>query len=383
MLRSSLRALRRKSLALLLVLALLLPIFPRQSHAVWIPPCEAYECPAGAGIFWAIHSAIMLFVITLLEGWIATHIGMVTSAFNGTANADTMNADAENRSDSTNMTNESIVRTANTLAQERIGDLLETSPSVSVCQVATRRLAVLSANSTTRSQARMAESAINRLLSNDPATPAATGQAGYLSARFTARMAKYCNPATTNAPASVGCTATIGVDRDLSPYQSIFSKADLSAPADYEAAKDVVLNLVGDNVVTTIRGAALARPQGQLLSLKNYSDQARVNLAASVLSAMVERRRDASGSGKTEAVAAKAASYTDSSLERLAFANASQGSSQTMDTITLLMGETSKQMLDFRQFMERWATLRAVGLAMDIQDSGAKGVTTAGRVMGN
>jgi hypothetical protein len=355
----------------------------RPAHAVYIPPCEAWECPAGGAVWWSLHGTIVLAGLALFEYAFSLLINQVTDTITRSGNSYAQLSQAENSSGTAGGEQQSITSLGGAVGQQRSLASMSFTPSVTACNLVSNRNAILDETNAVRNQLRQAESKYSALYSNDPSTPAGTGQIGYLSDRFDTRMTRYCNGTTLfsptgTPPSGLSCTATMGVDLDLKPAEAIFQKVKFTSNAathpEYVTAQDVVLNLVGNNVSDPVRNQALERPDGRSLALTRYSEQAKLNLASGALLAMVERRRSAWQE------ATRKATFSDASMDKLAESSSREASSQSMDNVAILFGESSKQLLTLYTFMEQWAAIKAVSLGIDVQENSAKGGTSAGSV---
>lgn len=358
---------------------------PRTANAFAIPPCEMTECPsAGPGAWSAVTSAVIGALAALETDMYADFIyfkDAVTRLANQSSN------DSQNEMKSLasigdrNAANQLQMATAFARA-EAVPQLL---PSRSVCNVESRNTQVQDVSFSSSAAVRASETVTTGILSNAAGTPGTLGQLGYSAARFQNRTTKYCNTATVVPPGGMTCTATIGVDRDLKPYDSIFKQETLAAANDYTAAKDVILNIMGDAVRDPVRGPVLIRQEGQNLSVQRYSEQAKLNLASSVLLSMVERRRDLTSKGSEQSMM-QSASYVGMANTRLREAaemSAGETSGQNLDKIGAMIGDGSRGIFVLRQFLEQWAALKAVSLAIDIQQNGAGTSGIAGRPVNN
>ena len=351
---------------------------PRPAFA-WIPPpCEAAECPAGGAAWWSMHSAMILSALGLMEAQMVLQISEIKDRVTRLANANSQDATAENNAGSAGIDVETSAATAAAIGSTRYDATVKYAPSMTSCRVMSNQIATSAASGASRAQLRTAESNSNNLFSNAPGTPGESGQLSYLTVRFTERMSRYCNPATVNLPATVGtCSSTIGVDRDVKPFDSIFKLDNMAGANDYTAAKDVVLNLMGNVVADPVRGAVLSRSEGRNLAIVRNSEIAKSNLASGALMAMVERRRDASGAGKSTQSLNVSGSYADNSSKALAESNAAQNTPQNLRTIALLLRRNDVQYLAFRGLLEQYAALHATAVAMDIKQSSAQNPTAS------
>lgn len=360
----------RKLIALLLG-TVFLGVFAFAPHPAEAkkPPCEAFECPGGAPPAWAAHMSAVIASLVALEYDIYLLLVDVIDAVTRDSNQHTKNMQNEINADATETdkitANEASIATADT----RINASRAIMPSRTSCGVDSQQPKLWNASTTSRTNIGSVETQRTDLFSNAPSTPAAKGELAYLSERFQNRMTKYCNSAVVQPPSGVTCSASIGVDRDLSAYESIFKKGSFASADDYQAAQDVVQNILGNVVTDPVRGNALTRQDGKNLSILRNSDQAKANLASSVLQGIVERRHDPSFGGKSELAQQASASYTDSALKQLAVASAEQNQTQNLDQISAMIGNSSRQLFVFRNYMEQWASIRAVSLAIDVKNS--------------
>jgi len=126
-----------------------------------------------------------------------------------------------------------------------------------------------------------------------------------------------------------------------------------------------------------VRGAVLSRSEGRNLAIVRNSEIAKSNLASGALMAMVERRRDASGAGKSTQSLNVSGSYTDNASKALAESNAAQNTPQNLRTVALLLRRNDVQYLAFRGLLEQYAALHATAVAMDIKQSSAQNPTAS------
>lgn len=339
------------------------------AHA-WIPPCEASECPTAGPKAWEGVTSAVIAALEELEAYIYDETYYVKDAITRLANQ--YSNDRQNANQAYAAIGDKVVaqRLGVATAVARAEIPVQVAPSRTACSVMARGDQVFGAQRQYSASVVPAEAINTNILTNAAGTPGNMGQLSYVAARFQNRMTKYCNAATVMAPTGITCTATIGADRDLVPYESIFKQTSLAAATDYDAAKDVVLNIMGDAVKDPVRGPILTRNEGQNLSISRYSEQAKLNLASSVLLSMVERRRDLSGTGSEAAVRADA-SYSGMALEALATANAGQSSGQNLDTVATMIGDSTRSIFVLRDFLEQWAAIKAVSLSIDIKANSA------------
>jgi hypothetical protein len=301
-----------------------------------------------------------------------------------TANASSQDTESENRAAMSNVNIENTASLTAAVGAVRTQLASVFQPAQSVCVATTLNRGLVTASVNNRAQLRAVETEFSNTFGNRPGTAGEKGNVSYLSERFRTRMQRYCNSTVgvVDLPAAAGtCAASIGADRDIFPYDSIFKPVNLNTASDYTAAKDVAYNLMGNVVVDPIRGAALARQEGQGMFVLRMSDQARLNLASGALLSMVERRRDHTGAGNSEISLNSNISFTTASVSALAQTNARGGPSQTLDTIATLMGQSARQLYAFRGFMEQWAAIKATSLAIDIGENKAGEASVSSRVM--
>ena len=335
------------------------------------PRCEKYECPGGAPPAWAAHMSAVIASLVALENEIYLLLVDVIDAVTRDSNQHTKNMQNEINAEATESDKISANEASIQLADTRINASRAIMPARTACGVESQQPKLWNASTTSRAGVATVEGQRTDLFSNAPSTPSSKGELAYLSERFQNRMTKYCNSATVQPPSGLTCSASIGVDRDLSAYESIFKKGSFASADDYQAAQDVVQNILGNIVTDPVRGNALTRQDGKNLAILRNSDQSKANLASSVLQAIVERRHDTAYSGKSELSQQATASYTDSALKQLAVAAAEQNQTQNLDQISSMIGNSSRQLFVFRNYMEQWAALRAVSLAMDVKASSA------------
>jgi hypothetical protein len=264
-------------------------------------------------------------------------------------------------------------RTAVNIAQRRINNSMQIMPSRTTCVAGTHAKDSIyavyggSGFGGTNAAIRAAETAINNTWSNASGTIGERGRLAFQNTRYADRITRYNNQDGTG----LAVTPTVGKDRDLLPYESIFKMENLAAANDYQAGKDVVFNLQGDVVLDPVRGAVLSRADGQNLSVTNYSDQTKLNLAGSVLMGLVERRRS-TGGYKTEQALQNGSSYTTLALQALAKAQAGETKGQNLDEVSQMIGDSNRQIFMLYYFFEQMAAIQATSLAMDVKGSSAE-----------
>lgn len=366
-------------LAVLAVAGIVLPV--QQAEAVVPPPCETTECPGTGPEAWAAVTSAGLYALADLEASIYANMVRVKDALTRLANQSTNNR--QNLSNSFSGINDSNNATmvGQNLGSVRAQILPQILPSRTACGQETVKTQIFMASAASRAAIGGAETATTAILTNAPSTPGNLGQLGYSSARFQNRMTKYCNTATVNPPGTISCTATIGVDKDLFPYDSIFKPPSLASANAYTAAKDVVLNLMGDAVLDPVRGQSLLRQEGQNLSIQRYSEQAKINLSADILQSIIETRRDLSGGGSEQSQ--RDSSYNGMALRKLAEINAGQTKGQNLDTLAPLLSDVNRDMLTLQMYLENMAALVAVGLSVNITNHSAGSTSIAGRPVSN
>ena len=368
---------RNKKLIALLLGTVFLSVLAFTPHPAEArrPRCEAYECPGGAPPAWAAHMATVIASLVVLENDIYLLLKDVIDAVTRDSNQHTNNLQNEVNAAATESDKVSAHEATTKIADTRIEASRTFVPARTACGVDSQQPKVWNASTTSRAGVSSVEGQRTDLFSNAPSTPSEKGELAYLSDRFQSRMTKYCNSAAVQPPSGLTCSASIGVDRDLSAYESIFKKGSFANANDYQAAQDVVQNILGRVVTDPVRGNALTRQDGKNLAILRNSDQAKANLASSVLQGLVERRHDPSFGGKSELSQRATASYTDSALLQLAVASAEQNQSQNLDQISAMVGNSSRQLFVFRNYMEQWAAIRAVSLAIDVKKSSAGGLS--------
>ncbi len=373
----------RITLALALVVAftgVALPVKP--AAAFTPPPCETTECPSAGPKAWAAVTKAVIAALVVLEEDVYLNMLYVKDALTRLANQHS-NTRQNTLKTLTSINDKDLSnRLSFDVGQVRAAGVGNALPSRTACGAEARRNSTMQATTLTRAAVGPAETINTGILTNASGTPGATGQLGFTTARFNNRITRYCDNTTVAAPAGITCTATIGANRDLVPYESIFKQGTFASANDYTAAKDVVLNLMGDAVKDPIRGPALARQEAQNASLRLYSEQAQMNLASSIMMAAVERRRDLSGTGSEQSKQGEA-SYTNAALASLAEINSGQTSSQNLDSVSAMIGETTRGIFQLRDFVEQWAAMKAVSLAIDVKQSSAGNASVSARPLGN
>ncbi len=284
------------------------------------------------------------------------------------------------------------------MAEARIATAMEIRPSETGCaanQESNKLMGIMlglnsgsasflpDTGTTARQGMAQAESnTFNTTWSNAAGTAGEKGRLAYMNDRYNQRIARYNN----NAATGLATAPSIAADADLTPLETIMAKQDLNNPDDLTAAQDVVFNLVGDAVDDPVRGQALIRSEGRGSAVLRNQQSARLNLSSTILQGMVERRRNNPTTGKSEqAFNAEAANYTSSATRALDIAknNAEQGKSANLDTLVAMIGDASRQLFVMQTFMEQWAALKAVSLAIDVKTNSAGNAGVGVRTLSN
>lgn len=368
-------------LAALVFVGAVLP--PHEAKALFIPPCEMTECPSTGPGAWAGVTSAGIASLTLLEQSIYVSILRLKDAIVRLANQSSNNRQNFIKGMASVNDHEANNLLASGLGAVRASIVPQILPSRTACGRAAVSTQMFQVSAFSTSQAvGIAETATTGILTNAPSTPGTQGQLSYVTARFQNRMTKYCNSANVAPPTGVTCTATIGVDRDLFPYDSIFKPANLSAANDFTAAKDVILNLMGEAVLDPVRGAALSRQEGQSLSVQRYSEQAKLNLSASILQSIVETRHDFSGTGGAGSERTQRdTSYNGMALQKMAEIGAGQTEGQNLDTLAVMMNDVNRDLLTLHIYLQNMAALTATGLAVNISEHSAGRSSVASRAV--
>lgn len=355
------------------------------AQAVIPPPCEATECPGTGPTAWESVATASVAALEALEVFIFEEGLYFKDALTRLANQ-ISNADDKFTKLMSSMTDTvSAASAAIGISEARMRAFDDISPpSRTVCGSLSKQNVIAATYAPVRAAVATVETTNTNLYTNAPGTAGQRGQIAYTMSEFSDRMNKYCNPNAITVPAGAGftCSASIGADLDIQPAVSIFSQSSLATNASYTAATDVVQNIVGDNVRDPVRGPALLREEGRTASVNLYGDQAKANMAASILMSMVERRKLLS-TGTSAVKAQEDMSYTGQSLKALAVANAEHSDSQNADQLAQMIGDNSRGLFMLRNFFEQWAAVRAVSLAIDVKQHSVGNGTVAGRAIGN
>ncbi len=215
--------------------------------------------------------------------------------------ANTQNTDAENRAIATVPDLDAQRKTALALSETRVRDSAAFLPSPTTCVVATlqRRLEKTTANY--HSSRDLFTKVATRQSLNAPGSGAEKGALQSMTTLMANRCGKYANPAALQLPPAVAaqCPGTADpkmVDLDVQPWRSIFSALDLPAVGNAaihprtQAALDTVRMLIEPVALDPVRGLALARPEGQTITVNRFKDLARMNLARGALEDMIAMR---------------------------------------------------------------------------------------------
>lgn len=379
----------RTMLALAVLLAATgigLPV--REAAATTPPPCETTECPSAGPKAWTALTKAVVAALAVLEEDVYLNMLYFKDALTRLGNQHSNTRQNTLKSLTSVNDKDMSNRLTYDVGRARAAAAVQVStPSRTACSADARRSAVLQASALSRAAVGAAETVNTNILTNEPSSAGGRGQLAFTNERFQNRMSRYCDNTTVSAPGGITCTATIGANRDTQPYASIFQQNVFATANDYTAAKDVVLNLMGDAVKDPVRGPALTRQEGQAASLRLYSEQAQMNLASSIMLASVERRRElgAVGSGSElskRAEALSAGNVTPASLQ-MATTGAGQTSSQNLDAVSALIGESNRAIFQLRDYMEQWAAIKAVSLAIDVKQNSSGGASVSSRPIGN
>lgn len=388
--------LMHRLVAIVLICSLLVPVLPvRRAQAGH--PC-LIACGMTAPPAWALHEAILMAGLEAFEDWLWYLMSLLQAALTKYANQGSNNGQNMIQSMSGLQDHVDNTEFANTMAEARVETAMEIRPSQTGCsanQETNKLVGIMlglnsgsasflpSTGTTARQGMAQAESGtFNTTWSNAPGTPGEKGRLAYMNARYNQRIARYNN----NAATGLATAPSIAPDADLTPLETIMGKQDLTDPNDLTAAQDVVFNLVGDAVDDPVRGQALIRSEGRGSSILRNQQSARLNLSSTILQGMVERRRNNPTTGKSEQeFNAEAANYSDSATRALEIAkgNAEQGKSANLDTLVAMIGDASRQLFVMQTFMEQWAALKAVSLAIDVKASSAGTASVAARSISN
>ncbi len=383
-------------IAVVLIGTLLVPALPvRRSQAAH--PC-LIACGGTAPPAWTMHESIVMAGLEALDGWLWYLMSLLQSSLTKYANQGSNNGQNVIQSMSGLQDHVDNTEFANSVAEAKIATAMEIRPSETGCaanQETNKLMGIMlglnsgsasflsSTGTTARQGMGQAESdTFNTTWSNASGTAAEKGRLAYLNDRYTQRISRYNNNASTGLTAA----PSIGADADLTPLETIMAKQDLADPDDLTAAQDVVFNLVGDAVDDPVRGQALIRSEGRGSSVLRNQQSARLNLSSTILQGMVERRRNNPTTGKSEQeFNANAANYSGSATRALDIAknNAEQGKSANLDTLVAMIGDASRQLFVMQTFMEQWAALKAVSLAIDVKSNSAGSAGATARTINN
>lgn len=336
------------------------------------PPCEWYECPGAAPSAWAAYGTAVAAALTTLELQMKNMMYQIKDAVVRLANQRTNNLQETSTARSGLVDTVNTARFSSATASARIANASSFIPSRIACGVESQSDTMFARTVAYRAATGAGERKNSAVFSNGPSTPGEKGQLAYLSKRYDNRMTRYCNAGAMD----VSCTPTHGADRDLKPYDSIFKFGKFDTTKDYEAAVDVVTNLMGNVVADGVKGASLDRQEGRTLNVVRMSEQAKLNLSASVLMSMVERRKD-DGSGTSQAAVQSANSFAEDASRMLWLAEngSGQNDESNMDGLAALIGASNRQLYDFRMLLEQLAMIRATSLAMETKENGARNNT--------
>lgn len=384
----------RKMVSLAVIGSLLVPTLPlksaQASHYCMI------ACMATAPTGWPIHQQIVEGAIDELDIWIGELLADFIDAVVKYANQGSNNEQNLMNSMSAMQDHQDSSGFASDMSESVVAAANEIRPSATGCatnQNTNKLMGIMlgltsgtasylpSVGTSARSAMATAESnTFNVAWANAAGTAGEKGRLDYMTDRYSQRIARYNN----NASTGLASAPSIAADADLMPIETIMAKANLSAANDLTAAQDVVFNLAGDAVQDPVRGQALIRSDGRSTALRRNQEAARLNLSSTILMGMVERRRNNTTTGKSEQeFNAETSSYTASASRALAEAKsaAEEGKSANLDRLIAMIGDSSRQLFMVQTFMEQWAALKAVSLAIDVKSNSAGSAGVAGRTI--
>lgn len=383
---------RKIGLSLLLIFALVFLNVPVKKAQAW-PFCET-ACGMTAEPSWALHQSIVEGGLEALDEWIWFLMSELQSALVKYANQGSN--DQQNIVTSMSALNDHVEQSS--FAADRSEAVVDTAlqirPSVSACatnQATTKAFGAMlglssdsflpDAGTSARSAMSTAESTVyNATWSNAPGTAGQNGRLAYLTDRYQNRIARYNNQDSTGLTTS----ASIAPDADLTPVTTILTKLRFDNADEETAAEDSVFNLMGDAVSDSIRGNILVRSDGRTQFLLREQEKARLNLASTILTGLVERRRVNAETGKSELeLNADAAAFVMTPNKALdeGSADSEQSKSANLDKVISMVGDASRQLFVLQTYMEQWAAIKAVGLAMDIKSNSARGAGVGTRTI--
>lgn len=364
-------------------------------------PCLV-ACGMTAPTSWALHQSIMMAGLAAMDEWIAYLMSQFQTALVKYANQGSNNL--QNTLNSMSAMNDHVE--ASSFAADRASVTVDTalhiSPSMTACatnQATTKMFGAMfglisdsylpNQVNSARFAMRIAENRFNGIFSNSNSTPAEMGRLSYTSDRYEmSRIPRYNNPATTGLTS----TASIAPDADLTPVDTILAKVRFASMDEETAAEDTVLNLVGDAVEDSIRGNVLVRSDGRTQFMLRMQQNARFNLASTILSGTVERRKINNynsqsidyQNGKSELeLSADSVAFVMSpnKAQEDGNAGARQTKSANLDTLIALMGDSSRELFVLQTYLEQWAAIKATSLAMDIKAHSARGAGVSARTL--
>lgn len=315
------------------------------------------------------------------------------------ATGETADVESENRATTTNTDKVAIEQTRLKMGEMRSELVGEYVPSTVTCQLASQ-------------QNRLANSTGNYRTMRDRMTAAGTnsslGAAGSgtekgavqsLATIFTKRCSTYWDPAQVPVPGTMTCPANADpkmVNRDISPWTSIFQPINLEAipaagpwPVYTQAAYDTIKLLIEPVVPDHVKGAALARPEGQNIHVKRMRDLSRINLARGAMEDIVAKRIKPTvadpSDGKMisrwarfiEMISGQTVTGENVSGELNSILSAgNMKNAQTQSLIARM--ESQKMMLsEFLRYTEQLLALESVQLGIKVEETGAGGATSA------
>ncbi len=380
----------KRSVAFLLAASLLLSLSPVRKAQAW-PFCVT-ACGMTAAPSWSLHQTILQGGLEAMDNWIWFLMSQLQAALVKYANQGSN--DQQNIINSMAALNDG--QNAASFAADRseavVASAMEIRPSVSACatnQATTKAFGAMlgltsdsflpDAGTSARSAMSQAETdTFNTTWSNAPGSPGQNGRLAYMTSRSEQRIARYNNPASTGLTTA----ASIAPDADLTPVETILAKQRFNTADEETAAQDVIFNLMGDAVQDSVRGNVLVRSDGRTQFILRQQDSARLNLAATILSGLVARRHVNPETGKSELeMNADAAAFVMSPTKALEESQsiAEQSKSGNLDKVEAMVGDASRQLFVLQTYMEQWAAIKAVSLAMDIKANSARGAGVGAR----
>lgn len=166
----------------------------------------------------------------------------------------------------------------------------EAAPPRTLCEIATGGSGLRAAQTNQKDMQRYLSDMTTAAIVGREGTAAHNGPYNYANAKFARTMTLYCDPLSVNNDVNSPCIAgdeNYLVDADINPSKTLFSTNLTINTDEFDAANDLVMNVVMPMAPETLRGSQLSTAENRMALVEQRGTDARRSTSAAALNGLV------------------------------------------------------------------------------------------------